>query len=54
MKNSDVILVGFDHGGGDIAVLIVGRREAGGTTTIINQFQGNEAEELYQKLVEKA
>ncbi len=54
MKNSDVILVGFDHGGGDIAVLIVGRREAGGTTTIINQFQGKEAEELYQKLVEKA
>lgn len=54
MKESDVLLVGFDHSGGDIAVLIIGRREAGGTTTIINQFQGKEAEELYRKLVEKA
>lgn len=49
---SDTLLIGFDHSHGDTAVLIVGRR-SGGTTLIINQFEGNEAEELYQKLVIK-
>lgn len=53
MKQSDTILVGFDHGHGDIAVLIVGRKELGGTVQIINQFQGKEAEELYQRLLRK-
>ena len=53
MKKSDTILVGFDHGHGDIAVLIVGRKEHGGTVQIINQFQGKEAEELYQRLLRK-
>lgn len=52
IKDSDALLVGYDHGGGDTAVLIIGRREAG-TTVIINQFQGEEAEELYQSLLEK-
>lgn len=41
MRNSDTLLVGFDHSQGDIAV------------QIIDQFQGKEAEELYKKLVEK-
>ena len=53
MKKSDTILVGFDHGQGDSAVLIVGRKELGGTVQIINQFQGKEAEELYQRLLQK-
>ena len=53
MKKSDTILVGFDHGHGEIAVLIVGRKELGGTVQIINQFQGKEAEELYQRLLRK-
>lgn len=53
MKDSDVLLVGFDHGHGNIAVLIIGRKGAGENTQIINQFQGKEAEELYQRLVEK-
>ncbi len=53
MKNSDTLLVGFDHSHRDIAVLIIGRKEAGDKVQIINQFQGNEAEELYQKLVTK-
>lgn len=44
MKNSDTLLVGFDHSHGDIA---------GENVQIINQFQGKEAEELYKKLVEK-
>lgn len=49
MKSSDTLLVGFDHSHGDIAVLIIGRKDA----QIINQFQGKEAEELYKKLVGK-
>ena len=53
MKNSDTLLVGFDHSHGDIAVLIIGRKEAGENVQIINQFQGKEAEALYKKLVEK-
>lgn len=53
MKNSDTLLVGFDHGHGDIAVLIIGRKDAGENAQIINQFQGKEAEDLYKKLVEK-
>lgn len=53
MKNSDILLVGFDHSHGDIAVLIIGRKEAGETVQIINQFQGREAEELYRKLSTK-
>ena len=53
MKNSDTLLVGFDHSHGDIAVLIIRRKEAGENVQIINQFQGEEAEALYKKLVEK-
>ena len=51
MKNFDPVLVGFDHSHGDPAVLIVGRKAPGDNVRIINQFQGKEAEELYQKLV---
>ena len=53
MKNSDTLLVGFDHSHGDIAVLIIGRKDGGEKVQIINQFQGKEAEELYKKLAEK-
>lgn len=53
MKDSDTLLVGFDYGHGDIAVLIIGRKGAGENIQIINQFQDKEAEELYKKLVEK-
>ena len=51
MKDFDTVLVGFDHSHGDLAVLIVGRKAPGDNVRIINQFQGKEAEELYQKLV---
>lgn len=50
---SDTLLVGFDHSGGDVAVLIVGRKQPGENVEIVNQFQGEEAERLYQKLVTK-
>lgn len=51
MKNSDTLPVGFDHGHGVIAVLTVVRKGHGRTVKIVNQFQGKEAEEMYQKLV---
>lgn len=51
MKDFDTVLVGFDHSHGDPAVLIVGRKALRNNVQIINQFQGKEAEELYQKLV---
>ena len=51
MKDFDTVLVGFDHSHGDPAVLIVGRKAPRDNVQIINQFQGKEAEELYQKLV---
>ena len=46
-------MVGFDHSHGDIAVLIIGRKETSEKVQIINQFQGKEAEELYERLVTK-
>lgn len=52
-KKSDTLLVGFDHSHGDIAVLIIGRKEPGGKVQIVNQFQGKAAEDLYKKLAEK-
>lgn len=51
LKDFDTVLVGFDHSQGDPAVLIVGRKAPRDNVQIINQFQGKEAEELYQKLV---
>ena len=53
MKDTDTLLVGFDHSHGDIAVLRVGRKEPGDKVVIINQFQSLEAEELYRKLTEQ-
>lgn len=52
MKNPDTLLVGFDNAhGDDAAVLIVGRKTPGDSVQIINQFQGKEALELYQRLL---
>ncbi len=53
MRNSDTLLVGWDHSHGDIPILIVGRKAPGDKADIINQFQGQEAEELYKRLVTK-
>lgn len=52
-KDSDTLLVGFDHSHGDIAVLIIGRRELDGKVQIVNQFQGKDAEAMYRRLVER-
>lgn len=55
MKNiptSDTLLVGLDFTHGkDVGVLIVGRRLSNGTTDIVNAFQGEEALDIYKRLV---
>lgn len=50
MKEHATLLIGFH---GDTAVPVVGREEPGGQIRTINQFQGKDAEELYEKLVGK-
>ena len=52
MKTTDTILVSYDFTHGkDVSVLIVGRKEPGKAIDIVNAFQGEEAEELYKKLI---
>ena len=54
MITEDTILVGFNAAHGeDQAVLIIGRRPVGEALDIVNAFQGDEAVELYKKLVTK-
>ena len=55
MQNiSDTILVSVDFTHGkDIGVLIVGRKRPNESVEIINAFQGDEARELYEKLITK-
>lgn len=54
MKDSDTLLVGYDKSSGhDVAILIVGRKAPGEAVEIVNQFQGEEAVELYSKLLKK-
>lgn len=47
-KTADTLLVSRS---GD--VLVVGRKRPNETVDIVNAFQGEEAEELYKKLIEK-
>ncbi len=51
MKITETILVGFDSSNEDNSVLIVGRKRPNNSLDIINAFQGEEAEELYKKLI---
>lgn len=51
-KTSDSLIVGFDSSAGkDGTVLIVGRKKPREAVDIINAFEGEEALELYKKLV---
>lgn len=51
MKSTDSVIVGWDFSHGkDAGVLIVGRQQKG-RVEIINAYQGEEAKEIYQKLV---
>lgn len=52
MKINESLLVGIDFTNGeDVGVLIVGRKRPNESVEIINAFQGEEAEELYKKLI---
>lgn len=53
-ENADGLVIGFDQGKNDFSALIVGRKDIDGKIQIVNQFQGCEAEELYNKLTKKS
>lgn len=48
MKTEDTLLVSFVND-----ILVVGRKTPGEAVKIVNAFQGDEAKEIYKKLVEK-
>lgn len=50
---SDTLLVGVDFSEKDKGVLIVGKKRLNESVEIINAFQGEEARELYEKLITK-
>ena len=50
---SDTLLVSISFSDKDTGVLIVGRKRKDQSIEIINAFQGDEALELYKKLVTK-
>jgi hypothetical protein len=51
---SDGLIIGFDRAkNGDNTVLIVGRQQKDSNVKVVNVFAGDEAYELYKKLVEK-
>ena len=52
MKVNESLLVGVDFTNSeDTGVLIVGRKRHNESVEIINSFQGEEAKELYKKLI---
>lgn len=50
---TDSIIIGYDQSESDNTVLIVGRKEPKQSVEIINAFQGEEAKELYERLITK-
>ena len=51
---SDGLIIGFDRAkNGDNTVLIVGRQQKDSNVKVVNVFSGDEAYELYRKLVEE-
>lgn len=52
-KTTVSLLIGFDNSQRDNPLLIVGRKNKGQKIDIINAFSGEEAKELYQKLITK-
>lgn len=47
----DTILVSYNSANTDYPILIVGRKRPNESVEIVNAFQGEEAIELYKKLV---
>ena len=51
-KTSDLLIIGFDSSAGkDSTVLIVWRKKPRKAVDVINAFDGEEALELYKKLI---
>ena len=51
---SESLIIGIDISeNGDTATLIVSKKQPGKVTEIVNTFQGEEATELYMKLITK-
>lgn len=51
---SDCVLVSIDKSNGtDHTVLVVGRKRSNGSIEIVNAFQGQEAIDMYNKLITK-
>ena len=50
---SDTLLVSISFSDKDTGVLVVGRKRNNQSIEIVNAFQGDEALELYKKLVTK-
>ena len=48
------LIIGYDiDHASDNKVLVIGKRGPSGSVEIVNAFQGDEAEELYNKLITK-
>lgn len=50
---NESIIIGYDQKDDDNAVLIVGRKAPKQSVEVINAFQGEEAKELYERLITK-
>ena len=51
-RTHDTLLIGVDFSKGvDAGFMLIGRHIPGGGTEILNSFTGDEAHELYKKLV---
>ena len=48
---TDTIIVSYDDRSNDVPILIVGRKRLNESTEIINAFDGDEAKELYKRLI---
>ena len=48
---NDTIIVSYDDRSNDVPILIVGRKRLNESTEIINAFDGDEAKELYKRLI---
>lgn len=48
---NDAIIVSYDDHSNDVPILIVGRKRLNESTEIINAFDGDEAKELYERLI---
>ena len=54
LNSTDTILVGYDYTHGkDKGVLVVGRKRINESIEIINAFEGEEAEKLYNQSTRK-